>query len=138
MMQSISPPKARLAMHTRSLRFTVFGCALLTCALVHAQPPPATPAPTPPAVPTPAETPAAHPQAEPLLPPAPPASMAPPAQTESVSTQPSAGAGNKYQGPTEAAASPEEPLAGWSNGTLFLRSADNQFLLFPNGRLQID
>jgi phosphate-selective porin len=33
---------------------------------------------------------------------------------------------------------PGEPLAGWSDGTLFLRSADNQFQLFPNGRLQVD
>jgi len=31
-----------------------------------------------------------------------------------------------------------EPLAGWSDGTAFLRSPDNLFLLFPNGRLQID
>jgi hypothetical protein len=31
-----------------------------------------------------------------------------------------------------------EPLAGWSNGSLFLRSADNQFVLFPNGRVQVD
>ena len=33
---------------------------------------------------------------------------------------------------------PEEPLAGFSNGTAFLRSPDNGFVLFPNGRLQSD
>src|SRR5215471_8923473 len=32
----------------------------------------------------------------------------------------------------------EEPLAGWSDGTAFLRSPDNQFILFPHGRLQVD
>jgi phosphate-selective porin len=31
-----------------------------------------------------------------------------------------------------------EPLAGFSDGTAFLRSPDNTFILFPNGRLQID
>jgi hypothetical protein len=39
-------------------------------------------------------------------------------------------------------ASPEfllsEPLAGWSDGTPFLRSPDNLFFLFPSGRLQLD
>ena len=33
---------------------------------------------------------------------------------------------------------PEAPLAGWSDGTVFLRSPDNFFQLFPNGRLQTD
>src|SRR4051812_41103931 len=28
-----------------------------------------------------------------------------------------------------------EPLAGFSDGTAFLRSPDNAFILFPNGRL---
>jgi hypothetical protein len=32
----------------------------------------------------------------------------------------------------------EEPLAGVSNGTMFLRSPDNLFQFFPNGRLQND
>ncbi len=31
-----------------------------------------------------------------------------------------------------------EPLAGFSNGTAFMRSPDNGFILFPNGRLQSD
>jgi phosphate-selective porin len=31
-----------------------------------------------------------------------------------------------------------EPLAGFSDGAAFLRSADNQFQFFPNGRLQVD
>ena len=31
-----------------------------------------------------------------------------------------------------------EPLAGLSDGNAFLRSPDNDFILFPNGRLQVD
>ena len=31
-----------------------------------------------------------------------------------------------------------EPLAGFSDGTAFLRSPDNTFILFPSGRLHID
>jgi phosphate-selective porin len=31
-----------------------------------------------------------------------------------------------------------EPLAGFSDGTAFLRSPDNEFIFFPNGRLQVD
>src|SRR5690349_11875528 len=31
-----------------------------------------------------------------------------------------------------------EPLAGFSDGTAFLRAPDNSFVLFPNGRLQVD
>ena len=31
-----------------------------------------------------------------------------------------------------------EPLAGFSDGTAFLRSPDNTFILFPSGRLQVD
>ncbi|HSZ81483.1 MAG TPA: hypothetical protein VLA14_04330, partial [Polyangia bacterium] len=38
----------------------------------------------------------------------------------------------------EAPAVDNEPLAGFSNGTAFLRSPDNGFILFPNGRLQSD
>jgi hypothetical protein len=33
---------------------------------------------------------------------------------------------------------PAAPLAGFSDGTAFLRSADDAFQLFPSGRLQID
>jgi hypothetical protein len=35
-------------------------------------------------------------------------------------------------------AAAEEPLAGVSNGSMFLRSPDNLFMFFPNGRLQTD
>ena len=34
--------------------------------------------------------------------------------------------------------SPTDPLAGFSDGSAFLRSPDNEFILLPNGRLQID
>jgi phosphate-selective porin len=41
--------------------------------------------------------------------------------------------------PAPAAAPPEtEPLAGFSDGTPFLRSPDNFFVLLPGGRLQVD
>ncbi len=40
--------------------------------------------------------------------------------------------------PAAAAVASEEPLAGFSDGTPFLRSPDNGFILFPNGRLQVD
>jgi len=33
---------------------------------------------------------------------------------------------------------PSEPLAGWSNQSLYLRSGDGAFTLFPHGRLQSD
>ena len=38
----------------------------------------------------------------------------------------------------EEAMSPTDPLAGFSDGTAYLRSPDNTFVLLPNGRLQID
>jgi hypothetical protein len=86
-----------------------------------AQEPPAVPAEpgaspppgAPPNADAPAPTPAPAP--EPMTPP-PPAPMTPP--------------------PAPAAA--EEPLAGVSNQTMFLRSPDNLFVFFPNGRLQTD
>jgi phosphate-selective porin len=31
-----------------------------------------------------------------------------------------------------------QPLGGFSDGTAFLRAPDNSFILFPNGRLQVD
>jgi hypothetical protein len=37
-----------------------------------------------------------------------------------------------------APAADNDPIAGFSNGTAFLRSPDNGFVLFPNGRLQTD
>jgi phosphate-selective porin len=74
-----------------------------------------TPTPTPPPPPPP-ETPPPPPAAPPLMalppPPPPPVAAAP---------EPAA-----------------EPLAGFSDGTAFLRSPDNLFILFPSGRLQID
>jgi hypothetical protein len=33
---------------------------------------------------------------------------------------------------------PTDPIAGFSDGTAFLRSPDNEFVLLPSGRLQID
>ncbi|MFO0586787.1 MAG: porin [Polyangiaceae bacterium] len=33
---------------------------------------------------------------------------------------------------------PTDPIAGWTDGTPYLRSPGNNFVLFPSGRLQID
>ena len=40
--------------------------------------------------------------------------------------------------PAVPVASPAEPLAGVSDGSMFLRSPDDTFVFFPNGRLQVD
>jgi phosphate-selective porin len=40
--------------------------------------------------------------------------------------------------PAPAVALTGEPLAGWSDGTAFLRAPDNSFVLFPSGRMHID
>jgi phosphate-selective porin len=88
-----------------------------------------TPTPTPTQTPTaaapaaaPAPVPAETPPPAPLMVPAPILSLPPPA-TVVVLPPPAAS---------------EEPLAGFSDGTAFLRSPDNGFILFPNGRLQTD
>jgi phosphate-selective porin OprO and OprP len=52
--------------------------------------------------------------------------QAPPPQAEASASQPAP------------PATTSEPLAGFSDGTAFLRSADGAFVLFPNGRLQVD
>jgi hypothetical protein len=79
--------------------------------------PPAVPADVPPPPPADVPPPPPAPMAAPAPMPAPmvPAPMAPPPPPP-----------------------PEEPLAGVSNGTAFLRSPDNAFILFPNGRLEND
>lgn len=33
---------------------------------------------------------------------------------------------------------PNDPIAGWSDGNIFLRSPGNNFVLLPSGRLQVD
>ena len=102
----------------------------------HPVPAPAVPAP-PPAPPPPApaaELPAPSPAPEPPAAPAPPpvAVAAPPAPLSEPAAPPPA---------PSLAASPAvagEPLAGFSDGAPFLRSPDNDFVLLPSGRLQID
>jgi hypothetical protein len=92
--------------------------SLAVCRAAQAQEPPAVPADpslsAPPGAPPNADAPPPPaPTPPPLAPMAPPpAPMAPPPS--------------------------EEPLAGFSNGTAFLRAPDNGFMLFPNGRLQTD
>ncbi len=97
---------------------------LLSCSIAWAQPAPAEPAPTetaPPTSPAPATeaTPAAPPTTPPALErPAPfPPNVRPQAQL----------------------AAPEYlPLAGYANGSFFLRDPHDWFVLFPKGRLQVD
>jgi hypothetical protein len=82
------------------------------------QAPPATPVPVE-AVPTPAQTPPAMPLAAHSAVGTPPVTapiVVPAALTPALT----------------------EPLAGISDGNAFLRSPDNDFILFPNGRLQVD
>jgi hypothetical protein len=78
--------------------------------------PPAAETPTPPPAETPTPTP--PPAETPPPPPPPPAPVVAP--------------------PPPPPAPVEEPLAGVSNQTMFLRSPDNMFIFFPNGRLQTD
>ncbi len=105
--------------------------------------PPAPPAP--PAAPSEPSEP--MPEAAPIAPAAPPAGTeavpaapaeapAPPAPPPVVAPPPGpAPAAAPPPGPPPAAA---KPLAGFSDGVAFLRSPDNDFVLFPSGRLQVD
>jgi phosphate-selective porin len=85
--------------------------------------PPGDAAPPDPAAPAPAPLPP-PPPADLAAPPAPPpiaAEAPPPAPLPAPAPVPSA-----------------EPLAGFTDGSAFLRSPDNTFVLFPSGRLQVD
>jgi Phosphate-selective porin O and P len=91
-------------------------------------PPPPPPPPPPPIVAPPIEAPPIEvpppaPAVEPPPPPAPPVELSPPAAVAEAPAIPPAA---------------EQPLAGFSDGTAYLRSRDNEFILFPTGRLQID
>ncbi|HXJ20873.1 MAG TPA: porin [Polyangia bacterium] len=92
--------------------------------------PPAEPAPPEPAPPVvaPAPPPPAPPATAPAVPPAPPpeAPAAPAAAPVVVAP------------PAVAVPLGAEPLAGFSDGVAFLRSPENSFIFFPNGRLQVD
>jgi hypothetical protein len=85
---------------------------------------------TPPQAPPPGYTPEPEPVAPAVPPPPPPAP--PPSEAPSMAAPIAA--------PTPPAPPPDsaEPLAGFSDGNAFLRSPDNDFILFPNGRLQVD
>src|SRR4051794_10273675 len=99
-------------------------CLALTLVLPHTaaaqEPPPSTPPAEPAPPPAPPPPPAPAPPAEPAPPP-PPAEPMPAASPAAAAPAPS-----------------NEPLAGFSDGTAFLRSADGEFVLLPNGRLHID
>jgi phosphate-selective porin len=78
------------------------------------------------------------PPAAPMPPPAPPVEAAPPPPPPVEAAPPAAIPAAPAPAPEAAPALTGEPLAGWSDGTAFLRSPDNAFILFPSGRLQID
>ena len=98
------------------------------------------PTPSPGAAPPPAPPPGLPPEAEP--PPAPTVAPAP------VPSPPPAEVAPAGAPVTTAVVVPAlvpgsvpvsaEPLAGFSDGNAFLRSPDNDFILFPSGRLQVD
>jgi hypothetical protein len=102
----------------------VLGSLLVCSAGAFAQepaPPPSEPAPPIAAPPLP------PPPPEPAPPPPPPAGE--PAPAPMASPEPA---------PAPAPTASNEPLAGFSDGTAFLRSSDGNFVLLPNGRVQLD
>ena len=94
------------------------------------------PNPAPGSAPPPAPPPGLPPESEPV-PAAPAAPPAPPAPTAPAEAPPVAVVTPVVVAPV---VSPDsaEPLAGISDGNAFLRSPNNEFILFPNGRLQVD
>jgi hypothetical protein len=85
----------------------------------------------PPQAPPPGYTPEPEPvppEVLPQQPPAPPVNEAPPVVAFPPALPP-------LPAPPPVSA---EPLAGFSDGVAFLRSPDNDFIFFPNGRLQVD
>lgn len=139
--QCIDPTREDKPMKFRFPALTVSFSVLLLNGLAAAQ----AAAPAPPAAPT--ENPGAA-----ATPPAPEAGPAPAAAGQ---TAPAVGAAPvPMPGPAPAAAAPEapaaaappseegfsptDPLAGYTGDTAFLRSADNNFVFLPNGRLQVD
>ena len=86
-------------------------------------PPDAAPVPAPPVAPAPVPAPPPPEVAPPIAPTPPP--EAPPAVLPVAS-------------PVLGSPLLTEPLAGISDGNAFLRSPNNEFVLFPNGRLQVD
>jgi hypothetical protein len=78
------------------------------------------------------------PTGQPALPP-PAAATAPAAlPPESITLSPLVEPTNPPYSADRDAMSPSDPLAGWSGDTVYLRSADNNFILMPGGRLQVD
>jgi hypothetical protein len=135
-----------------SLRIAIVAIALAVASLALAQatpPPGGTPA-GPGSEPLPQQTeppppPSIQPEPAPPPPettvpaqPAPPAMAMPPSSEQKAASTGADGSNTPSKNEEPAPPDLSEPLAGWSDGTLFMRSADNQFLLFPNGRLQVD
>ncbi|HTA17976.1 MAG TPA: hypothetical protein VK989_01720, partial [Polyangia bacterium] len=82
--------------------------------------------------------PPADPGAAPAAPPADATPSMPPADAAPAPAPVPAPMAAPAPAPMPEPAVDNEPLAGFSNGTAFLRSPDNGFILFPNGRLQSD
>src|SRR5438132_8817691 len=116
-------PRYGFPMSPKILRLAALLALSPVAAFAQTEPPP------PPEVPAPEEPPSASPNLEPVIPPAAPPA-AEPSPPPPVLMPPSA--------PSPAPTAANEPLAGWSEGTAFIRSADNSFILFPSGRLHID
>ncbi len=122
----------------RPLSFLIALCAVwfgsAQVARAEVAPPEPLPAEPPPLAPPLPDSP---PREEPPLPPPEPA----PAPTERVAPEP---ATPPRPTPTPIAKLPvaptllEEPLAGFSDGTPFLRSPDGDFVIFPGGQFQVD
>jgi hypothetical protein len=96
--------------------------------------------PGPGAAPPPAPPPGLPPESEPVpaAPVAPaPAALAPVPPPPPEAAPPAAGLATPVV-PAPVLPVSAEPLAGFSDGNAFLRSPDNDFILFPSGRLQVD
>jgi phosphate-selective porin len=97
------------------------------------------PNPGPGSAPPPAPPPGLPPESEPVpAPPAAPAPPAPPAPTPPAEAPPVAVVTPPVVVAPVVLPDSAEPLAGISDGNAFLRSPNNEFVLFPNGRLQVD
>ncbi|HVU00118.1 MAG TPA: porin [Polyangiaceae bacterium] len=130
-----------------------FGWGLTALAQPVAAPPPTPPAPaaavpaapgatTPeaaPAAPTPPAATEASAATEAPAPPAPVEAPPPsPAPADAAPVPPPAAAEPLAGTPAADTMGPNDPLAGFSGDTAYLRSADNEFVLMPGGRLQVD
>ena len=128
----VEPPVKRLAFLLALVCVLVGGSQIARAQLPPAEAPP----PEPPPLAPPAEAP--PPEAPPDTAPAAPAEAAP-IPTPPLPPVPAVPRSIPVSDPPPVAPLPEqEPLAGFSDGTPFLRSPDNDFVLFPGAQFQVD